>query len=164
MDLGQILKGGQIPAELQSQEGVIPNVPTENTQTAGMERVGNIIVAGAVKLLEFVLPIWGMESEEGKKIRRAIANLSSLSKGIETSDILGFIKMLGDLMSTAKAPIGLGAGAPMMGAGAGGLEGLMGAGSGMGAGIGAGMEGAGPQTEAGQAGQVKLEDLLKTTR
>ena len=106
MDLAKILRTGEVPPEIRTTPSPLTGVPTTEEETpAGVKRIGNLIVAGAIKMLEIILPIYGVESEEGRRIKRAISNLSPLSKGITTEDLLSFLKMLGEMLTASPSLI-----------------------------------------------------------
>ncbi|MFN4132437.1 MAG: hypothetical protein ACK4GE_05100 [Caldimicrobium sp.] len=126
MNLADILKTGKIPDELTSNLGQsLPETPVKQVQNpSGVKKFVSVMAMGILKALEIMLPLLGVESEEGKRIKRAITNISPLAKGASVEDLLAFLKMLENIL-----PKGLGA--------------MGGLGGGIGGGLGVGMEGAG---------------------
>ena len=93
---------------------------TEATQPAKLgssKEIAETIVAGAIIALEQVVAIYGYTTEEGKKIARAIDNLSSVVPESKIKEVQGQLgSVLGGGMPTmqppATPPTGMPAGMP----------------------------------------------------
>ncbi|MEM5861287.1 MAG: hypothetical protein QXJ20_02740 [Candidatus Aenigmatarchaeota archaeon] len=85
---------GRVPEREEASPGLIPSLAETGAEPEGMKRMGKLAIAGAVKLLEIAIPIFGSDSEEGKKISRAIKTLSPLTKGIKDIDLSAILTMV----------------------------------------------------------------------
>jgi len=95
MTLENILKGKVAPEEA----GTITDLKETGMPVSGLERVASVICAMASKLLELLLPLYGSDSEEGKRLMRAIRTLSPLTKGIKAEDIAAVLKVIETIIS-----------------------------------------------------------------
>lgn len=95
--LGDILKGN--PPTPQGQ-------PSPEMDMGGGQNIGKVLCAIASKLMEISLPIFGTNSEEGKRIERAIKAISIVHKEIKPEDIGAMMQMVQSALSSGQVPSG----------------------------------------------------------
>jgi len=100
MNLENVLKGRLAPEEV----GAITDLKQAGMPVSGLERIASVICAMASKLLELVLPLYGADSEEGKRLMRAIRTLSPLTKGVRAEDIAAVLKVVETVITGGTLP------------------------------------------------------------
>jgi hypothetical protein len=62
--------------------------------TGGLQKLASAIVAAIIRVLDFILPIFGTNSKEGGKILNAIRGLQEVAGDAKASDIMAAIQTL----------------------------------------------------------------------
>ena len=95
MNLADILKE-DVPRD---EEGMAKDLKEAGMPASGLERIGGILASMASKLLEILVPLYGSDSEQGKRLLRAIRTLQPLTKGVRTEDIMAVLQVLENVVS-----------------------------------------------------------------
>jgi len=62
--------------------------------TGGLQKLASAIVAAIIRVLDFLLPIFGTNSKQGSKILGAIRGLQEVAGDAKTSDLMAAIQTL----------------------------------------------------------------------
>lgn len=89
-NLAEIIRKGLHKDE----EGIIPDLKDAGMPASGLDRMAAVIAAFASKLLEILVPFYGADSEQGKRIMRARKTISPITQGVTIEDIGAVLKML----------------------------------------------------------------------
>ena len=95
MNLAELLKEETSKEE----EGMAEDLKKAGMPASGLERIGGIIASMASKLLEILVPVYGSDSEQGKRLLRAIRTIQPLTKGIKTEDITAVLQVLENIVA-----------------------------------------------------------------
>lgn len=96
-NLAELFRRGGTSEE---EAGIATDLKGAEMPASGIERIASVIAAMASKLLEILVPLFGSDSEQGKRILRSIRTLSPLTKGVKAEDIGAILKILENVVAT----------------------------------------------------------------